>query len=181
LPAAADADAVRVRRLEEAKKRRTGGELLAFRPALFIADCGEVMPSPPTNFSLLAWMQGNQPGWSLYLRLYQGSMDAASSPQLGDFMEADFEGYEEQPFYVEGEPTITSEVFGRMQSQAAVFRYAEDGESSNIIGGFYVVARFLDDSEILVVWSVFNGQEVFAQGRMPLGVVVMIDANLVLL
>lgn len=108
------------------------------------------------TFSLLDWCNGLYPGVLVACRLFLGTPDLSAVHAISDLTEADFEGYEEQdvsvddgpPYQLTGDPTFVTPflVFNRLQAVV----------TPNTVGGYFLVAEFPDDSEVLIVAEAFS-------------------------
>jgi len=129
------------------------------------------------TFRLYEWIVGHQDDVPLVLRLFQNSLDPTIVPTLASFVEATFEGYQEQSIVRAEGKTESDGTVASTQSELRVFNGQLLAETPNQIFGYYVVALFDDAPELLVAWEAYASPLTVNADTLPFGVEVLLAAR----
>ena len=130
------------------------------------------MPAGPSPFSLLEHWGGIGDDPELVVRLYKLQMDRSVPHVLGDFVEADYPGYESQELLPVIPQQLTVGDFGYLTSVMLVWEHAEWIDGENRLGGYLIVAEFPDGHDELVIWENFRSNILFNPHADPFGLVI---------
>lgn len=106
-------------------------------------------------FSLYLWMQGGEPEAVLTVRLFKSRVSPLQNPQVGDFDEADFSGYQRAPFPPAEATQFLADNTGLVGFPSLYWRVLPNPATWNDVQGCYYVAFREDGSQVVLGYEDF--------------------------
>lgn len=125
--------------------------------------------------SVIDVLLGEQRDVLLLCKLYQGQFLYGPSPNLDDYLEANFLGYEAQEFIPHNPPTGSGHKVCSAGSTMMEFAFAVEDGVVNDIGGAYLVAVFSDGSERFISATEFDKPIHIDGDALPFGLVLFVN------
>lgn len=135
------------------------------------------MPVQVTAFSLFDWIGDDEDHRDVLLHLFQGEIEADTSPLLTDFVQADFPGYKPKVLTIRDDGRELRRGYARVSFLAETWSFEGDGAEENSLGGFYLTLRELNLTESLLAWQAFHAAKHVMNATNPFGLLVQVMAQ----
>ena len=139
------------------------------------------MPVVLPPFSLFNWITSNFETPELWVHLCKNNPNWDRPLQLSDFVEPTFWGYAPFWFKPEKPAKVVPNRYAEVVGQLAWWEDSGDAPHSEIIEGYFVVARYPDGSSVLVVAEKLERQEAAYPGSPSFGVLIKLTAAKIVL
>jgi hypothetical protein len=144
---------------------------LDWLPRLFIGINWEYQGMPGLPFPISEFFAGLVPDTTLEVRLYRQLLFVSDFPAPSDFSEATYNGYQRQDVIIGPGPQKLATGYVYFETQPMLFRSSESNRSSDVINGWYMVARGGSYSGRVVAWGSITPPQPFSNPGVTLSLV----------